>query len=156
MLNTEALLDLAGEVSDSETIKENSKEIRIRTNRLKSETKNLGYISNTTHSLLSGPDWSSKRIDKNIRATTSYIKRLKRVIARVALLGTSGAIALNTAETNVALNAVQKNQQTLMLQNQDYMLRSLEREKESANQWSSFINSQREIRNQRPFGEFHE
>lgn len=153
---TDALIDLAGEITDSESLEENSKEYKKRIGYLKSEISNVSYLSSTSKNLLNGPDWSSHRIDENIKATTNYIKRFKRIIARAAILGTDGATALNTAETNVALNEIQKNQQTIMLQNQDFMLRSLEKEKEEASKWNNFVKNQKEARSQNSVGGFRD
>jgi hypothetical protein len=62
------------------------------------------------------------------------------------VLGTNGAIALNTTEANLALIQVQKNQQTLIMQNEHRNLREMEKEQEESKQWSMFSESQRKQR----------
>lgn len=143
----DAVSELAGEIAPDGTIKEGADDIKKRAEKLRSEASELRYLTRTSQQVLLGPDWSSKRLETNIRNTTDYVRKLKRLIARIALLGTDGATALNTTETNVALNEVQKNQQALLLQNEDSKIRALEKEHEESKQWAEFSASQRKIRN---------
>lgn len=144
----DAAAELSTEIAPDRDLENGAKDIQKRAEVLRSESSNARYLSRTTQSVLKGPDWSSRRLETNIRSTTDYIRRLKRLLVRAAALGTDGAVALNTTETNVALNEVQKNQQALIMQNADSQLREMEREHEDARQWSVFSESQRKIRNQ--------
>jgi len=144
----DAAAELSSEVAPDKDLEDGAKDIQKRAEILRSESSHARYLSRSTQSVLKGPDWSSKRLETNIKATTQYIRRLKSLLARAAALGTEGAIALNTTETNVALNEVQKNQQTMIMQNADTQLRSIEKENEEVRQWSEFSERQRQIRNQ--------
>lgn len=142
----DAVTELATEISPNSELIEGAKDLNQRAEKLRSEASELRYLSRATKNVLSGPDWSSKRLETNIRATTDYMRRMKRLIARIALLGTDGATALNTTETNVALNEVQKNQQALLLQNEEAKIREIEREQEEKKEWSEFSKAQRKHR----------
>ncbi len=142
----DAVAELAGELSPDSEVSAGAKDIQKRSDRLRSESSNLYYLSQSTKNVLSGPNWSSKRLESNIRNTTDYVRRVKRLIARIAILGTDGATALNTTETNVALNEVQKNQQAMLLQNEDAKLRQIEKEQEESKQWEEFSDRQRRQR----------
>lgn len=144
----DAVAELTSEISPDQDLENAAKNIQKRADALRSETSNLRYLSQSTQNLLKGPDWSSRRLETNIRSTTDYIRRFKNLIFRAAALGTDGAIALNTTETNIALNEVQKNQQTLIMQNAESQIRDMEREHEEAKQWSAFSLKQRQVRNQ--------
>lgn len=142
----DAVAELSGEIGPSDEITEQAKNVKNRAESVRSEASNLRYLSRTTKSVLSGPDWTSRRLETNIRATTDYARKLKRLIARIIALGTDGATAFNTTETNVALTEVQKNQQALLLQNEDAKLREIEKEQEEVRQWEDFSRSQRKLR----------
>jgi hypothetical protein len=142
----DAVADLSSELSPDEDLKTGAVDIRKHSDAAMAQSSKLRYLSRTTKSVLSGPEWSSRRLETNIRSTTEYVRRVKRLAGRVAILGTEGAVALNTTETNLALNEVQKNQQTLILQNEDAKLREIEREQEQARQWNEFSDRQRKIR----------
>lgn len=145
----DAATELAMEMSPDSDLENGAKDIRTRAEKVRSEATHLKYLSRSTQNILKGPDWSSRRLETNIKATTDYIRRLKMLLVRAAGLGTAGTIALNTAETNVALNEVQKNQQTMIMQNADFQLRQIEKEQEEARQWSEFSERQRSERNKR-------
>jgi len=149
----DAVAELSEEIAPDEDIKAGASDIQRRSERIRNESANLRYVSRSTKTLLSGPDWTSRRLETNIRSTTDYIRRLKRLMGRVAILGNEGAIALNTTESNIALNEVQKNQQTMILQNEDARLRTLEKETEDSRQWADFADRQRRFRkNETPNG----
>ncbi|MFP5519665.1 MAG: hypothetical protein ACLGGX_07155 [Bdellovibrionia bacterium] len=143
----DAASELASEVAPDKDLENGAKDLQKRSEALRSDASNIRYMSRSTQTILKGPDWSSRRLETNIRSTTDYIRRLKRLLIRAAALGTDGAIALNTTETNVALNEVQKNQQAMIMQNADAQLRDMEREQEESRQWTAFSNQQRKLRN---------
>lgn len=142
----DAASELSEELVPDENIQNGARDVQRRSEAVRKESANLRYVSRSTQTVLNGPDWSSRRLETNIRSTTDYIRRFKRLIGRIAILGNEGAIALNTTETNVALNEVQRNQQTLILQNEDSKLRQLEKENEEHRQWADFSDRQRRIR----------
>lgn len=146
----DAVNDLMGEVSPSSELSENANDLNLRAEALRREASSLNYISRTTKDTLNGPNWTSKRLDHNIRATTEYIKRVKRLLSRIVLLGTDGATALSATETNAALNEVQKNQQVLIMQNEEMKLREISKEQENAKSWSDFSLNQKNIREGKP------
>ena len=145
----DAAAELAQEISPDKDLEEGARQIRRRAEDLRSSAAQMKSLSEATRAVLKGPDWSSRRLDTNIRATTDYIRRLKRLLSRAVALGMPGTIALNTTETNVALVEVQKNQQALIMQNADRNLRDMEKEREEVSQWSSFSQKQRSIRGRR-------
>ena len=138
---------MTAEIAPDHDLELGAKDLQARSEILRAQASNINYLSRTTQQLLKGPDWSSKRIDTNIRSTTDYIRRLKRLVVRAIGLGTDGTVALNTTETNIALNEVQKNQQAMIMQNSDAQLREIEKEQEEGRQWSSFSEQQRKARN---------
>jgi hypothetical protein len=149
MAYTDAVSEVLSEVSNDKTMKEGSDDLKRRTQALNQELLNIEGVSYETKSIFSGPAWSSKRLDANIRSTTDYVRRVKRLLAHVALLGTQGATAFNTAETNMALNEVQKNQQAMILQTEDQRMRNLEKESRETKIWNDFSIKQRNFRQTR-------
>lgn len=82
----------------------------------------------------------------NIRSTTSYVNRLKRVILRISALGLDGATAINTFETNTSLVEVIKNQQrSLLLQQQREVAKAKQIEEDKGN-WNNFVKRERSVR----------
>lgn len=144
----DAVTELMGEVSPNEQLKEGAKDLNLRAEKLRSEASTYRYLSSATQSVLKGPDWSSERLETNIRSTTDYARKLKRLVGRIAALGMNGATALNTTETNIALNEVQKNQQVLILQNEESKVRDFEKEHEEAKTWTEFSEKQRALRSE--------
>ncbi len=142
----DAVSELIDEVSPTSEISDGANDLNRRAEYLRREASSLKYVSRTSKEVLLGPQWTSKRLETNIRNTTDYARKLKRLIARIAILGTDGATALNTTETNVALNDVQKNQQVLIMQNEARDLREMEKEQELAKSWADFSDNQRKLR----------
>jgi hypothetical protein len=142
----DAATELLTEISPDEDLKAGAKDVKKRSEALRSSSSEIRGLSRSAQNVLKGPDWSSKRLDTNIKSTTDYIRRVKRMLVRVAALGTDGVVALNTTETNFALNEIQKNQQALILQNADEQLRAIEKEKEEAESWDRFSKNQRSFR----------
>ncbi len=142
----DAVSELANELEDSSEISEAAKSLSERMKALKTTTSEVYYISSEFRSLLDGPDWSSQQLDQNIRYTSRYINRLKRLLVSLGLVGTDVATAMNTAETNGALKEVLRNQQAqLLLQKEDKVDRAeadLNRKKE----WDEFIQREQKIR----------
>lgn len=144
----DAVTDLVEEINPDSELQAGSRDIQKRSDRLRNSLHEVGSFTRATQSVLEGPDWSSERLETNIRATTNYIRRLKRLLLRVAALGTDGVIALNTTETNVALNEIQKNQQALIMQNASLQIHEMEKEQEDRKQWAQFSDQQKKLRRQ--------
>lgn len=147
----DAVSEMLEEIDPDSTLSLGAKDLQRRSEKLRTEARRINQINSQTKRILNGPDWSSRRLDSNIRSTTNYIKRLKRYSAQVTALGVGGTTALNTAETNLALNEIQKNQQAILLQNEDSKIRELEKEQEHLKKWNEFSKSQRELRKQQGF-----
>lgn len=152
----DAVSELIEEVNPSSELSDGANDLNRRADYLRRETSSLKYVSRTSKEVLLGPQWTSKRLETNIRNTTEYARKLKRLIARIAILGTDGATALNTTETNVALNDVQKNQQVLIMQNEARDLREMEKEQELAKSWADFSDNQKKLRNGGGLGGKHD
>jgi hypothetical protein len=142
----DAVTELAGEISPDGELTTGAKDISARADKLRRDTDNLKTLSQSTQNILMGPDWSSKRLDANIRSTSDYVKKIKRVIARIAFLGTPGVTALNGTEANISLMEIQKNQQAMILQTEDSKLRLIEKEHEENKSWMEFSQKQRLLR----------
>lgn len=149
---TDAAVDLALELTPDDDIKEGAQDIKKRSEIIRRRSSEVVSLGTSVKGIMEGPDWTSKRLDTNIRATSNYVKRFKRILLRAAALGSQGTTALNTAETNAALNEVQKNQQAMILQNEDTKLRDLERDYEDAKQWDQFSKNQRRLRSREAYG----
>lgn len=147
--------DLVKEVSGNNDVEAGAKDVRKRTEALRKSNETIKHMSETSKSILLGPNWTSKRLDENIRSTTNYVKRIKSIIAKSAMLGTSGLTALNSTESNISLNEIQKNQQTLILQNEDARLRQMERENEEISKWHRFSVNQRNLRENKARGKLN-
>lgn len=144
----DAASELIEEISPNSDLKVGSREIKKRADRLRNSIHEVGSLSKATQSVLEGPDWSSKRLETNIRSTTNYLRRLTSLLVRVTALGTDGVIALNTTETNIALNEIQKNQQALIMQNSSHQIHNMEKEQEERRQWAQFSDQQKKLRRQ--------
>lgn len=141
-----ALGDLIEQIDPDSGAKEYSGEINKRIQKVQSEIssgKNLGV---GVQSMLRGPDLSNKRVLDNVKSLTQYLKRLKGILATVGVLGTQGAISINTAETNRHLSEIQKNQQTQLLLLADTQIRQAEQAIEQRKKWGSFLQNERDLR----------
>lgn len=144
----DAASDLIREVSPNDELKQKSSELGERAEKIASVSRELNYIDGSMNDMIHGPQWTSRRVDENIRTTSDYVRRLKHLIAEATVLGTQGSIALNTTETNLALNEVQRNQQTMILQNEDQRLSSAEKDVRDRKEWNDFLLNQKKIRSE--------
>ena len=145
----DAVAELTNELDENSPINERAQDLRRRTQRLKGEVSDVYYAADDFRSLLDGPDWSSASLEQNIRYTSRYIRRAKRLLVRLGLVGTDVATAMNTAETNSALNEMLKNQQTQILLQKEERIDELERELKREKEWKEFIARERQRRNGR-------
>ena len=87
-------------------------------------------------------DWSTAHLQDSLSYTNRFVSRARKLFLTLGLAGTDVATALNTAETNGALNEVIKNQQAELLLKQEEKA-SAQGEKE---EWRSFIERERSER----------
>lgn len=140
---TAALSDLITEIQPDSEMSEHSKNLNNRIQNLHSEYSKTRRVGRDSQSILSGPDMSNRRVSDNIVSLTRYIKRVKRLMATLGLLGTQGSIAINTAETNHHLTEIQKNQQTQLLLMAEAQIKIAEDEMEQRKRWDQFFESER-------------
>jgi hypothetical protein len=140
-----ALTDLILEIDPNSEAGEYSRDLSSRINTVQGELATVRGINQSTKSLLSGPDLSSKRVLDNVKSLTMYLRRLKTLLATLGALGTEGAIAVNTAETNRHLSEMQKNQQTQMLLLADSQLKQVERDIAERKKWNNFFAKERGV-----------
>jgi hypothetical protein len=140
---TAALSDLITEIEPDSEMSEHSKNLNSRIKSLEAEYSKTRRVGRDSTSLLSGPDMSNRRVSDNIVSLTRYIKRVKRLMATLGLLGTQGSIAINTAETNHHLTEIQKNQQTQLLLMAEAQIKVAEEEVEQRKKWDQFFETER-------------
>ncbi len=135
--------DLIGELDPESELKVGLESVRNTQDNLAADAASARYLSAETRSLLMGPRWSQNRLENNIRQTTSYVRRAKRMLVLLAALGPEGVSASAGIETAASLNEIQKNQQVMILQNSQLLNRQLSKEVEEANVWTRFVDKQR-------------
>ena len=148
----DAVSQLLEEIDDKNDASTELNYLRSELDKIRHETNEVSYVGTDIQRLLKGPDITSQRLDQNIRSTTDYIRRSKRMLLRSMALGTQGATALNTMETNVALNEIQKNQQIQILQIEEQKLAQAQKEHEENKNWGEFISKERAMRHQHAQG----
>lgn len=146
-----ALSDLITEIDPNSDAGEYSKRLNTRIQSVQSELANANKIGEGTESLLEGPDLSNKRVLDNIKSLTLYLRRVKGLMVALGALGTQGAIAINTAETNRHLSEIQKNQQTQLLLLADAQVKEAERTVSQRKKWDQFLTKERDIRGHNAF-----
>lgn len=87
-------------------------------------------------------DWSTAHLQDSLTYTNRFVSRARKLFLTLGLAGTDVATALNTAETNGALNEVIKNQQAELLLKQEEKAE----EREEKDSWRMFIESERAAR----------
>ena len=142
----DAVAELTNELDESSPINQTAQDLKRRTERLRTQVSEVYYASDDFKSLLEGPDWSSESLEQNIRYTSRYIRRAKRLLVQLGLVGTDVATAMNTAETNSALNEMLKNQQTQILLQKEERIDHLEKELRREKEWQKFIVRERQKR----------
>ena len=142
----DAVGELANELTDSSEVSEGARALNERMTKIKTETQNVYFVSTEFKSLLEGPDWSSRQLDQNIRYTSRYVSRLKKLLVTLGMVGTDVATAMNTAETNGALKEVLKNQQAQLLMQKEDKVERMESEMNEKKTWDEFISNERSTR----------
>ena len=142
----DAVAELTNELDERSPINQTAQDLKRRTEQLRTQMSEVYYATDDFKSLLEGPDWSSESLEQNIRYTSRYIRRAKRLLVQLGLIGTDVATAMNTAETNSALNEMLKNQQTQILLQKEERIDQLERELRREREWKDFIGRERQKR----------
>ena len=113
----ESALDLLSEVTNDAETQKSNEELRAKIQGITKTAQDSSYTGEDIQDLISPINFSSQRVEQNIRQTISYVRRLKRVLLKLGVMSPQGVTAVNTAETNVSLSQVNQNLTTLMLQN---------------------------------------
>lgn len=143
----DAVYDLFSEVVPDSSMERVSRELRDENQKLSSEMYDLHFLGEDIKGLLDGPDVVGPRLDENLRSTTNYLRRGKRVAMQLALLGSNGLTAMNGLQTNATLLEIQKNQATLIAQNQKKEIYQARQEIKDSRDWQNFVKKQRNYRN---------
>ncbi len=134
--------DLVNEIDESSSLASATQNLLVREKKLRTEFERGSQVGVEGSALFTPHDWTSKRLDENLRYTSRFVKRAKRLLVSTGLLGVEVATALNTAETNAALNEVIKNQQADLLLRHEERIKAEERRAE----WQNFIEQERMVR----------
>jgi hypothetical protein len=143
-----AIIDLISSIDDDSSILDSTRNVD---NEIKKLEQNISRISSDQEKasfILSGPNWKSKSLLQNVRNTTSYIHRLKRILSSSST-GVDAATALNTFETNVSLNDVIKNQERQILIYQQLILKDEKRQQQEHESWDKFILREEKLRSRK-------
>jgi hypothetical protein len=144
---TGAVTDLIEEIDPNSAPVEENKKVQAENERLQKEVGEAKYLDRESRELLKGPDLTSKRLTTNIKATTTFIQRTKKLLSKIGLISPDVTTAVNTAETNSQLNEMQHNQQTLILLQQQQINDQKKKELQERKSWEDFIASERALRN---------
>ncbi|MGZ3769350.1 MAG: hypothetical protein ACXVCP_08480 [Bdellovibrio sp.] len=145
-LYADAVADLLTEVAPDTDLQSVAQENQVRTSKMTNDAQNLSYLSDDTKGILEGPNLGHESLDENIRASSSYIRKIKNVVAKLAVLGTDGFTALNTLQTNQTLEQIRKNQAIEIALAQQYNQRKATKESIEDSKMREFILQQRAIR----------
>lgn len=142
----DAISELVQAVSPDDEIAQASRTLSEQTHNLRSEAQSMQYLSQDTKSILSGPDFTGKRLDQNIRQTARYIKRTKDLWGKVAILGSNGVATMSAIEANDRLDEIRKNQAAQLALDANYQQMQMRKEVVESKKWENFISEQRAIR----------
>ncbi len=142
----DAIADLVGEITPDTELEKRAKSTRDLGLKLNQDLNNLYYIGEDTKSVLNGPDLGSESLETNIRASTNYIRKVKRLGLKVAALGTDGFTALNSLQTNDTLEQIRKNQALEIAIVQSHAQKQIVKNAMEEAKMRNFIAKQRSIR----------
>lgn len=145
-LYADAVEDLLTEVTPDTDLQRVAQENQIRTSKITNDAQNLAYLSDDTKSILEGPNLGHESLDENIRASSNYVRKIKSLVAKLAVLGTDGFTALNTLQTNQTLEQIRKNQAIEIALAQQYNQRKNTKDAVEDSKMRGFILQQRAIR----------
>ncbi|MCB0349084.1 MAG: hypothetical protein KDD37_09615 [Bdellovibrionales bacterium] len=142
-----AMAELVETIGGSEELVDSFNQLEEIASEVERNAYETIYLTKEGRTLMKGINYTSKnRLSSNIRHTTTYIKRLRSFLLRLAAFGSDMATALNTLEMNVGLSEVQKNQQTqIMIEKQKILAETSEKAAEKE-QWESFMETERNKR----------
>lgn len=143
----DAASDLLDQVDENNSLSRSLDSVQNSTQVLESDIRELHYLPGEVSTFLNESQWVNGRLDQNIKKTSFFIRQGKNLLLKATLLGNDGVTAVNGIQTNVSLNEIQKNQQTLIAQNQQIMTMRLSEKVKEEKSWTDFINTQRAIRN---------
>ena len=148
-----AVSDLLGEIEEDSRLLEAAESLQDGIEDLEGEIRSSKHISTETADILKGFEWKKGHLLENIRYTTGYIRRLKRLLGSLASFGAGvgmeGMTAYNTFETNVNINQVLKNQQAILLMMQQKRLQKARSKQRLHQEWVDFSNRQRALQRAR-------
>ena len=145
-LYADAIADLIVEVTPDTELEKRAKSTRDFAFKVNQDMKNMYYIGEDTKSVLNGPDLSNESLETNIRASTNYIRKVKRLTLKLAALGTDGFTALNALQTNETLEQIRKNQAMEIAIAQNQAQKQIVKEALEDAKMKNFIAKQRAIR----------
>lgn len=142
----DAINDLTKEVVPDSELAQSAKESRDQAIEYHQEAQNLIYVGKDASSVLSGPDFSDKNLETNLRATTSYIQKLKNLGLKMSLLGTNGFTAFSALQANETLEQIRRNQAADLAFSKQYTQSKMKKEALEDSKMRSFIIEQRALR----------
>lgn len=146
VMYTDAIADLTKEVIPDSELEKSARESRDQALKYNQDAQTLIYVGNDARGVLTGPDFSDQNLEANIRATTSYVQKLKNMSLKIAALGTNGFTALTTLQTNETLEQIRRNQATEIALSKQYTQSKMKKEALEDSKMRSFIIEQRALR----------
>ena len=146
----EVVGELADEVGgDNAELSQQLSSVERESASLERGLNEIDYMGGEADSVLRGPNLASGRLSSNIRRLSDYTRKVKSLVTKFTLLGEKGATVVNGVETNISLNEIQKNQQTLSAQQERLAILAkqemLEKKREER-KWRQFALEQRRLR----------
>lgn len=142
-----AVTEMIDEIDPDSAPVEENRRVQEDYQRIQQEINQAKYLDNESKEIMRGPNLTSKRLSANIKFTTQFIRRTKRLLTTVGLISPEVTTAVNTAQTNTQMNEVLQNQQTMILLQQQQINEQKQKELAERKSWEDFISSQRAIRN---------
>ena len=142
----DAIAELTYEIAPDSALEKGAKQSREDSEKMRQDVQNLYYVGEDAKSIVQGPDLGSENLETNIRASTSYIRKVKSLSLKLAALGSDGLTALNTLQTNQTLEQIRKNQAAEIAISQSYNQKKLRKDALEDSKMRGFIARQRAIR----------
>lgn len=142
----DAIADLLQEVAPDTSLEKSVQNGKNHSSKISQDAQNLYYVGDETRSVLSGPDLGNESLEQNIRSSSDYVRKLKSLSLKAAVLGTDGVTALSTIQTNQTLEQIRKNQATEIALQQQMQTRQVKKSAVEEAKMHNFILEQRAIR----------
>lgn len=142
----DAAADLYDEVDPGSENIEAIRKFRDRQYQLYNTAQDLYFIGEDVKDFLKGPDLTAKGIEKTMRATTSFIRKGKRLVANLVALGPDGAGALATIQSSATLNEILTNQSLQMADDRNQKLLTAKKEVQKEKDWQDLILREKTVR----------